>query len=976
MLLPFWSLNDRLEDCELEEQIESMKSVGLDGFFLHARGGLMTEYMSEDWFLRLETCIKKAHELGMQAWLYDENGWPSGSGNGEVTSKGIEFCQKILKKSYLRDCEVIPENILGFYRMTDGHFTVVDDPLPDDLVIYYVINPHYVDALSLDATQHFIQAVHETYYRRFQKYFDNGWIKGFFTDEPQYANGHDVWSEWIRKEWALRYGDGLISGLPLLFFDGEGCEEFRYRYYSIASHLLAHHFLKPIYDWCEAHNCQLTGHMMAENGLGYQIECTGGAMPCYEFFHMPGIDHLTRRIDNPILPRQLSSVAMQLNRPTLTETFGGCGWDVSLDELKWITQWQFVNGVTSICQHLQAYSLRGLRKRDWPPSLFIQSPWYGEAYKNFNDYFNRLSQLLSEGTEAANTLIIHPIKTGYMHYKFLDRKAVNEIDRAFANLITKISDCHLLYHFGDEEIIRNHACVRAERLWVGGCSYDRVVLPYLQTLNESTFEILLEFAKNGGQIYSVGAAPNRIEGIIDRRAEELSRLITIIGPDDIVAELPQTVSILTDGAENAQIHYTQRALEDGKTYYYFINLSDCMQTAKIYLDRYVNVSRYDVLSGANTSIDTWHEDGKTVFELVFAPHEDCVIQADNREISFHPADAKEHILVPLQNEMRVLECDDNCLTLDYCKYRLNDGQWSQELPVLQVQEQCMLFGRDSIVELEYSFFVEELSGIGNMDLAMEIPEKWEITINEKRYDFSLNGHFIDKSISRSSIFPFIKIGHNVIRLKGSFSQNQYAYQLYAGPKVHESLWNRLTLDTELESIYILGDFGVYSRDDYIPGERRAVFTGERFYIASRKHTVDIRNLTSQGYCFFSGKITLTQAVTVSKQKNTRYFIEISGLFAPAAKVLVNSREAGVFTFSPYRCDVTELIESGENEIGIVLFSGNRNTLGPHHLKEGESYTVSPQKFSAYKPIVVNGEEMPSPDWRRGYSFVIFGATFD
>ena len=227
--------------------------------------------------------------------------------------------------------------------------------------------------------------------------------------------------------------------------------------------------------------------------------------------------------------------------------------------------------------------------------------------------------------------------------------------------------------------------------------------------------------------------------------------------------------------------------------------------------------------------------------------------------------------------MRVLECDDNCLTLDYCKYRLNDGQWSQELPVLQVQEQCMLFGRDSIVELEYSFFVEELSGIGNMDLAMEIPEKWEITINEKRYDFSLNGHFIDKSISRSSIFPFIKIGHNVIRLKGSFSQNQYAYQLYAGPKVHESLWNRLTLDTELESIYILGDFGVYSRDDYIPGERRAVFTGERFYIASRKHTVDIRNLTSQGYCFFSGKITLTQAVTVSKQKNTRYFIEISGL---------------------------------------------------------------------------------------------------
>ena len=48
--IPFWSWNDRLEDDELRHQIRVMKSLGMSGFFMHARGGLETEYLSDDWF--------------------------------------------------------------------------------------------------------------------------------------------------------------------------------------------------------------------------------------------------------------------------------------------------------------------------------------------------------------------------------------------------------------------------------------------------------------------------------------------------------------------------------------------------------------------------------------------------------------------------------------------------------------------------------------------------------------------------------------------------------------------------------------------------------------------------------------------------------------------------------------------------------------------------------------------------------------
>ena len=47
--LPFWSWNAELEIDELKKQIRWMKDNGIGGFFMHARSGLITEYLSEDW---------------------------------------------------------------------------------------------------------------------------------------------------------------------------------------------------------------------------------------------------------------------------------------------------------------------------------------------------------------------------------------------------------------------------------------------------------------------------------------------------------------------------------------------------------------------------------------------------------------------------------------------------------------------------------------------------------------------------------------------------------------------------------------------------------------------------------------------------------------------------------------------------------------------------------------------------------------
>ena len=76
--IPFWSWNDELEADELRRQIREMKMAGIGGFFMHARGGLTTEYLGEKWFDVTGACIDEARKQGMDAWCYDENGWPSG----------------------------------------------------------------------------------------------------------------------------------------------------------------------------------------------------------------------------------------------------------------------------------------------------------------------------------------------------------------------------------------------------------------------------------------------------------------------------------------------------------------------------------------------------------------------------------------------------------------------------------------------------------------------------------------------------------------------------------------------------------------------------------------------------------------------------------------------------------------------------------------------------------------------------------
>jgi len=85
---PFWSWNGELEKDELIRQAKVMKEMGLGGFFMHARSGLITEYLGDEWFDLTNAVADAAEGIDMEAWLYDEDRWPSGSAGGKAAVGG------------------------------------------------------------------------------------------------------------------------------------------------------------------------------------------------------------------------------------------------------------------------------------------------------------------------------------------------------------------------------------------------------------------------------------------------------------------------------------------------------------------------------------------------------------------------------------------------------------------------------------------------------------------------------------------------------------------------------------------------------------------------------------------------------------------------------------------------------------------------------------------------------------------------
>ncbi len=885
--VPFWSWNEKLEPEETRRQVRIMNEAGIGGFFMHARGGLQTEYMSDEWFENVSAAIDEGNKCGMYSWAYDENGWPSGFGGGKVNGLGVKYQQKYLRM------EDKPEH-------TDTRICACGDHW-----FYYDINPFYVDTLDREVIKEFIECTYKPYYEKYKNE-----ITGFFTDEPQISRNGIPWSFVFEDEYKNRYGEDIKEHLHELFLPVGDYKKTRIKFWKMVTDLFSDAFMKQIYDWCDERNLKLTGHLVLEERFRMQISSNGACMPHYEYFHIPGMDWLGRNLDNGLIELQLSSVAQQLGKKqVLAETFALCGHNVSLTELKGMYEWQMVRGVNLLCQHLEGYSLRGIRKRDYPPAMYYQQPWWTE-YGKMLDALTRESMLLTEGRAEAKILLMHPQTTVWTKYDGTGDFAPEPVNDEFVKIIELLESKHVQFHLGDETIMERHAKIENGKIIIGSQTYDKVIIGCCEYFLPYTEKLLEEYKNSGGTIVTA----EEIEG--------------------------------ANVCDNKEITYTKRYY-DGFTVHFFTNTSAVRKDANINIQG----KKLNIYSGELEAFGGSHS---------FEPWGSLMIIEDG---SKNISEAKEEINeINLDGKFRLAGKVTNTMTLNRCDYWFDGELQEKNGYVLNICERANALAKKVSLKQEYHINVEKIPE--TLELVCETPEKFIIKINGVILEEKPSGYFADKSFEKIDIQKYIKCGDNVISFECDLVQSDEFYQNLKNAYIFESEKNKLVYDMEIEAIYLIGDFSVKTDGKWTDLERYADRYEGGFTIAELPEEITLTNIQRQGFPFFCGELEFEGEVDIS-QKNAVLNLAMTGV--NAMRIELGGETKTIITDN--RLPLTGM--SGKKKIRLTLINNLRNLLGPHHLKEGESYSVHPGLFFKEACIWKKGT-WDDGGWDDNYCFTKMG----
>lgn len=955
--IPFWSWNDKLDPEELRRQIDVMHDLKMNGFFMHARGGLETEYLGDDWFEAIDASVDEAKKFGMEAWSYDENGWPSGFAGGKVLEDEKNLA--LFLKYEVSDILPEGEDILGVYVNDGNTVRLINEGEKAEKyhVIKLGVDASLADSFDLRVTKEFIKYTHELYKEKVNKEDFGKAMPGFFTDEPQYYRWATPWSNTFPEEFMNAYGYSVFSKLPALFIDFEGSKEFCFDYYKMCHRLFIDHWVKPIYEWCEENGCKLTGHAVEENHLNGQMWCNGGVMPFYEYEHIPGIDYLARGIADDIGSKQLGSACEQLGKKkAISEMFGCCGWDVTPLELKRIAERQYVNGVNVMCQHLYAYSMRGQRKRDYPAHYSEHLPWQKDMAK-FNEYFNNLGYLLSRGQEEVNTLVIHPVHSAYLTYKrALESDSIRKLEDDFHKLSDFLSEKQIPYHWGDECMMAKMAKVEGDKITVGKCTYDYIVIPSFETIDSTTYALVKEFIENGGKVWCFGEVPTRIDGKIN----DTSLIKNTIEFDSIKAAA--SVKVTGKNGENLKdFRVNVRNTEYGKLIY-VLNLSlDTLERVNIKVENAENIIEIGVMELDKKAVEGVKDENSFKVVSDFAPVESKVFLVNNEIPATEVKEKEEKKYIKLNNNFKFKEIPENALTIDKFMVAKNGGEFSEVRPIERIRDNLLRERFEGTLSLKAEFTVKDIPQ--ELILTVEPNKGAEYTVNGEKIE--IDGEWkLDRLFKTKDIAKLVKEGKNEIVITLPYFQRDYVYYvLYGG--VSESLRNCLVFDTEIECIYLFGKFRVNTPGVFVKSVKEShIYFSDRFIIEKPTENIDVNNIVTDGYPFFAGEVSFKTELDYKKGDPT--VLKLNGRFA-VAKVEVNGEFADNLMFK-YETDLAKFLKEGKNEVVITLINARRNLLGVHHCYDPEPYGVGPGTFSMenqWKDEICFG-------YFNRYSFVRFG----
>jgi len=946
---PLWVWNDMLTDEQITGTLRDLAAQNVRQVWVHPRPGLMTPYLSQEWYRLWTLALEEGKRLGMRVWIYDENSYPSGFAGGWVPELMPESRGRGLAMQEVADAPAWSADLVAVYRLTDAGYQNVSaqlqagqtQPQGRYLVCRVVRaadspwhgNRCYVDLLYPGVAEKFIEITLEPYRQRFGYLFGRQ-IPGTFTDEPELRPaGGFPWSEDLPKQFAKRWGYSLLDHLPCLNHQLGDYQRVRHNYLQVLNDLFGQRWGKPMHDWCEKHNLAFTGHYWEHEWPRSLMVPDNMAM--YTYHQVPAIDtlcnqyaeHTHAQFGNVRAVRELQSVANQLGRTrTLCEAYGAGGWDMRFEDMKRIGDWLYVLGVNTLNQHLSYVTIRGARKRDHPLSFSYHAPWW-EAYKVQADYFARLSVALSAGKQVNRVLLLQPTTSAWMHHTHdQNDPRLSEIGATFFQTVMDLERHQIAYDIGSEDILARFGSATSGKLTVGERTYDVVVLPPLtENLNSPTLALLRQHAQAGGAILSCVEPPARIDGQASDNAKTAlgsSPGWQRVEPADLPAKLKpyseDGLAIHRADSDPGILFHHRRRLADGDLLFLVNTSTEHPSTGGLDADM-GGIEQWDPATGQTRDYPFQPLDGKVKTHFELPPCGSLLLFLSHEKR--HPLPATictprlvQRIAGTAHTAPAITRRDPNVLTLDYVDvtaggetrenlYVYPAGQFAFQKngmernpwdSAVQFRDELITkrFAPDSGCEVTYRFTIEGPVP-GDLNVVVERPDLYRMTFNGRELRHDGRTWWLDRVFGRMPVAPLAHTGENVLTLK-------------AAP---------FTIYHEIEAAYVLGDFGLKATD--------------KGFVIVAEPTLQLGPWKDQGMPFYSAGVSYTERFDLPNKKG-RYLVSLNRWYGAVAVVTVNGSPAGCIQHAPWQCDVTAAIQTGTNEIDVKVIGTLKNTLGPHH----------------------------------------------
>lgn len=957
----FWSMNDALDRQQLEKQMDLLLEQGLNCGFFHSRVGLVTPYMSKEWLDAFVSVCAAAGMRDTRLWMYDEDRWPSGYGGGEVTRRHPELASKALF--------LVPRNEIDGQRFIRSLGTVKRNGKAYLFALYkqlpsaWYCGSCYPDVLDFRTIPAFTSLIHEKYAQSASEYFGNV-LRGIFFDEPCYTYRGKYpgvpFTEDLPAAFEKHYGYSLLDCLHQLFFDEGEYHQVRLDFYTLITKRFVDAFTVQYQKWCTDHNLLLTGHYLHEDTLTAQTESIGAAMPHYAKMDMPGIDILGLGNENLATVLQVTSIAEQLDKPCVCEALGCIGHQSGPEAMKGVTDWLNVLGISLINPHLTLYSMRGERKRDYPPNISWLQPWYTAA-KPYFDHVARVSETVRRGTSTTSVLLLHPISSVWAEISPLHRKhktssiwapfnpngrqnfnrEVECWQKPFMDLTTRLYGQQTPHHYGDELVMVEHGTVVEKELRIGRQGYRLVIVPPVQVLRASTVKLLRALGQQtgGDSVVFVEHYPDWIaedDGqdwefpTWSRLAETVEEVLEIAKPNGLQ-------HICMHGVGIERVFVNERINDSGYTTF-LANTGTYPVDLKVQWFGSTPPKAVDTMTGewftvpcilANQGYEL-RVSLKTYGSLLLAETSE-----EGKVAGYLQSGVDFRSSMVLKGQQHPAGClrRENILPLDVVTFRTNTFT-REDTPVEWLWPQYYALADGTPFQVEYMFWLDEIPTCcyARAEMARNMES------------VSLNGQpaYIEKIADEDGIFDFsfdrialinLRKGKNLLQFKGNKCNN------IIGMATHRSIGQEENhRPTELENVFLCGEFHVE-------------LTRDHPVIMRPQSSRVIGDITGQGYPFYTGELTYTVEIPPFARW---LFVDAD---AAACRVITETQTL-TSLISPFEFDLEPLIAAGVKSITIELMNTLANSFGPLHLRNRDMLKmlgptmIYDQSYYQKKPVLI------------------------